>query len=161
MWVTTPHLANGIQILEAWGFTYKACFIWDKIVPGLGYITRNQVEILLYATKGIIPGPTPDLMMPQLQAVTKGDHSAKPEIFADGITKMFSTTPKFEMFARRKRKNYKEENWHYHGNESEEQIEPEAEPKSKRARNGSGRKKAKEEVSGQPEQEATSEEAIV
>lgn len=150
MWATTPHLANAIEILEGWGFDYKTCYVWDKIVPGLGYITRNQVEILLYGTKGTIPAPTPDMMMPQLISVTKTKHSEKPEVFADAITKMFPNTPKLEMFARR---NERKGNWFFHGNQSG--IEVETITQETPAKRKSGRKsKAKAETETAEEQES-------
>jgi N6-adenosine-specific RNA methylase IME4 len=117
LWATTPHLNNAIEIMEGWGFEYKTCYVWDKHDPGTGYWTRNVVEILLLGTKGSIPAPTPDLMMPQLIAAKKGEHSAKPEVFADGITKMFPSLPKYEMFSRGIK--HKGENWFYWGNEAD------------------------------------------
>ena len=47
MWVTTPHLSNGIEILEGWGFEYKTFWAWNKHTPGTGYWNRSQVELLL------------------------------------------------------------------------------------------------------------------
>jgi N6-adenosine-specific RNA methylase IME4 len=139
MWSTTPHLHNAIEIMGGWGFEYKTCYVWDKHDPGTGYWTRNVVEILLLGTKGSVPAPTPDLMMPQLIAAKKGEHSSKPEVFADGIAKMFPTTPKLEMFARRT--SHKGENWHYWGNEVERQ-DSEDEPIEKPKRNRKPKKGA-------------------
>jgi len=141
MWTTTPHLHNAIEILEGWGFDYKTCYVWNKHHPGTGYWTRNVVEILLLGVKGSVPAPTPEQMMPQLVGAEKGKHSAKPEVFADGITKMFPITPKLEMFARST--SHKGENWHYWGNEVEE-IEtidketPAKKPKVRKAKKGNG-----------------------
>ena len=126
LWTTTPHLSNAIEILQGWGFDYRSCFIWHKHGIGTGYWTRNEVEFLLLGIRGDIPAPTPDLQMPQLQATPKLKHSEKPEIFADGITKMFPTVPKLEMFSRDIK--HKGDNWHYWGNEvksAEDESEPE------------------------------------
>ena len=55
--------------------------------------------------------------MSQILATVQGKHSEKPEVFADGITKMFPNVPKLEMFARKK--SHAGENWFYWGNEVE------------------------------------------
>lgn len=139
MWVTTPHLSNGIEILEGWGFDYKTCYVWNKHTPGTGYWTRNMVELLLLGIKGEVPAPLPDQMMPQLVGAMKTKHSEKPEVFADGITKMFPNVAKLEMFSRGIK--HKGEHWFYHGNESGVEIEP---TEAKPVTNGKRTRKAKE-----------------
>lgn len=116
LWSTVPHLANAIEVMEGWGFTYKTCFVWHKLNhKGTGYWSRSTAEILLLGTKGSVPAPMPDQMMDQVQGYAVGKHSEKPEGFASAITRMFPTTPKLEMFAR---KNSQRDNtWHYWGNE--------------------------------------------
>ena len=60
LWVTFPNLIEGIDTIEAWGFTYKTCaFNWVKRNKrehswfwGMGYWTRSNGEICLLATKG-------------------------------------------------------------------------------------------------------------
>ena len=37
MWVTNPHLAQGIQLGEAWGFKYRTvAFVWNKMIHNPG-----------------------------------------------------------------------------------------------------------------------------
>ena len=60
MWITFPHLHEMIDILNAWGFTYKTvAFTWIKVyknsrnpVLACGYWTRSNAEICILATKG-------------------------------------------------------------------------------------------------------------
>src|SRR5215813_1031303 len=46
LWITSPQLPVGLEIIEAWGFKYKTIgFVWAKIGPfGLGYWTRSSAE---------------------------------------------------------------------------------------------------------------------
>ncbi len=62
MWATMPLLAEALQVIKAWGFTYKTCFVtWvkttkqgDRPAFGVGYYTRSNAELCLLATKGKI-----------------------------------------------------------------------------------------------------------
>ena len=38
--------------LETSGWTFRNIIVWDKKVPGLGYHWRNQVEYIIYCSKG-------------------------------------------------------------------------------------------------------------
>ena len=146
MWVTVPHLHNGIEILQGWGFEYKSAYCWHKSKPGLGYWSANTMELLLLGVKGDIPAPLPDQRMEQVITSEQGKHSEKPEVFADGITKMFPNVAKVDMFARKQ--NDKGDNWYYHGNEVGQEVEAiTAETKARKPR--SRRIKAETE----PEQE--------
>ena len=59
LWVTAPCLIEGIELIKAWGFTYKTvAFTWikkckraDKIFTGMGYYTRSNAEYCLIATR--------------------------------------------------------------------------------------------------------------
>jgi hypothetical protein len=93
-------------------------------------------------------------MMSHLTVAKKGEHSSKPEVFADGITKMFPTTYKLEMFARRT--NHAGDNWHYWGNEVGQQLEKtKAVEKPKPKRNGKPNGK-RAETKEQPKDEGES-----
>jgi len=155
LWATVPHLNNAIEILEGWGFTYKSAYFWHKTKPGLGYWSANTMEVLLLGVKGEIPAPLPEQRMDQVIKAEQGKHSEKPEVFADGITKMFPNVAKVDMFARKR--SHKGDNWYYHGNEvGEESEETTAETKNRKPRNGNGngRKKAAE-IESSSEQEET------
>ena len=59
LWVTFPLLKEGLEVMKAWGFTYKTCgFNWvkrnkkaDSFFLGLGYWTRSNSEICLLGTR--------------------------------------------------------------------------------------------------------------
>ena len=104
LWTTGPQLANSIELGNAWGFEYKTvAFVWDKMIHNPGRYTLSQTEFCLVFKKGKIPSPRGARNIRQLVSVPRGQHSEKPEIVIDGITKMFPTQEKIELFAR---KNY-------------------------------------------------------
>ncbi len=110
MWTTGPQMANSIELGEAWGFEYKTvAFVWDKQVHNPGRYTLSQTEFVLAFKKGKFPTPRGARNIKQLVSVHRGEHSEKPEIVIDGITKMFPAQKKIELFARR---NYIDwDNW--------------------------------------------------
>ena len=104
MWTTGPQFANSIELGESWGFEYKTvAFVWDKQVHNPGRYTLSQTEFVLAFKKGKFPAPRGARNVKQLVSVHRGQHSEKPEIVIDGITKMFPEQSKIELFAR---KNY-------------------------------------------------------
>lgn len=119
-WTTVPHLANTINLLlPAWGFDYKSCLCWDKVVAGTGYWARNQHELLLIATRGSPPLPAPADVPASVHAERKGDHSAKPDYYHELIERMTPGRARIELFARGTR-----EGWASWGNQAHAQ-EPE------------------------------------
>ena len=110
MWTTGPQFANSIELGKAWGFDYKTvAFVWDKQVHNPGRYTLSQTEFVLAFKKGKFPTPRGARTIRQLVSVHRGAHSEKPEIVIDGITKMFPSQKKIELFAR---KNYSGwDNW--------------------------------------------------
>jgi N6-adenosine-specific RNA methylase IME4 len=66
-WITWPTLPQQLQLIAAWGFTYRTCaFAWTKadtsqivlfrddadVQIGNGYWTRSNTEVCLLATRG-------------------------------------------------------------------------------------------------------------
>lgn len=102
MWTTGPQFANSIELGESWGFKYKTvAFVWDKKVHNPGRYTLSQTEFVIAFKKGLFPTPRGVRNTRQLVSVHRGKHSEKPEIVIDGITKMFPTQQKIELFARK------------------------------------------------------------
>ena len=64
LWTTLPMLHEALQVIKAWGFTYKTtAFVWIKlnrhgsgIFWGMGYWTRANAEICLLARGGVQNG---------------------------------------------------------------------------------------------------------
>lgn len=101
MWVTNPHLAQGIELGQAWGFEYKTvAFIWDKMNHNPGQYTLSNCEMCLVFKKGKIPTPRGARNIQQLVRAPRGAHSVKPNEVRENIVKMFPTQKKIELFAR-------------------------------------------------------------
>jgi N6-adenosine-specific RNA methylase IME4 len=52
LWATTPLLPEALDLLAAWGFTYRSKLVWDKELMGTGNYWRVQTEDLLLGVKG-------------------------------------------------------------------------------------------------------------
>ena len=103
MWVTNPHLAQGLELAKAWGFEYRTvAFVWDKMVHNPGQYTMSYCELCLVFKKGKIPTPRGARNIKQLVRVPRGAHSEKPKEVLEGIEKMFPSQEKIELFARNK-----------------------------------------------------------
>lgn len=116
LWVTGPMLGSFHKVLEAWGFEYKARFVWDKEIPGNGYWVIDDAEELVIATRGNVPCPAMGDQFRALQSVRKTGHSAKPERFAEIIESYFPHLPKIEL----NRRGPPRPGWDAWGNEVEE-----------------------------------------
>jgi len=82
LWATNPMLPQALEVIKAWGFTYKTAGTWLKQTPtgkpafGTGYILRSSTEPFLIATMG---APT---TARNVRSVVHGpvrEHSRKPE----------------------------------------------------------------------------------
>jgi N6-adenosine-specific RNA methylase IME4/ParB-like chromosome segregation protein Spo0J len=113
MWTTLPHLRESFQVLDAWGFQYKTTVVWVKDKIGLGYFVRNQHELLLVATRGDMPSPSPANRPPSVISAPRRDHSRKPDETYALIERMYPELPKIELFARQAR-----DGWACWGNEA-------------------------------------------
>jgi N6-adenosine-specific RNA methylase IME4 len=101
LWCTSANLALALEVMEAWGFEYKTHFVWVKDKTGLGLICRNQHEILLYGTRGAMPGP--QVQFSSVFSYPRGEHSAKPPEIRTAIEQMypdFKQQHRLELFAR-------------------------------------------------------------
>jgi N6-adenosine-specific RNA methylase IME4 len=100
MWATSPKLEESFKVLNAWGFTYRTCMIWDKATIGMGYYARQQHELLLICTRGSIPVPAPENRPPSVYREPKSAHSSKPAYFYTMIEGMYPELSKVELFCR-------------------------------------------------------------
>lgn len=114
MWATSPKLAEAFEVLDAWGFSYRTCAVWDKQKIGMGYYFRQQHELLLVAVKGSPTTPAPSDRPSSVFSFPRGSHSAKPHEVYEIIEAMYPTLPKLEMFCRTPRAG-----WGVWGNQSE------------------------------------------
>lgn len=106
LWVTNGFLAEGFDVLHAWGFTYKTCLTWVKPQMGMGNYFRSSTEHVLFGVRGKLK--IQDRGLTNWFEAPRGKHSAKPDSFYDLVEKA-SPGPYLEMFARRRRLNW--ESW--------------------------------------------------
>lgn len=107
MWVTSPHLAQGIELGQSWGFDYKTvAFVWDKMVHNPGQYTLSYCEMCLVFKRGRIPRPRGTRNEKQLIRAPRGVHSRKPDEVRQAIERMFPSQRKIELFARQKPENW-------------------------------------------------------
>jgi N6-adenosine-specific RNA methylase IME4 len=101
LWCTSSNLARALEIMRAWDFTFKTSAVWVKDRSGTGLVFRNQHELLLYGTRGEMPGP---LWQPRsVFTYPRGRHSAKPPEIRKAIERMyrnFDASARLELFAR-------------------------------------------------------------
>lgn len=117
MWVTTPFLLlnpGPREVLEAWGFTYKSAFAWDKVLGVPGNYVHVTHEHLIIATRGscLPDAPTPAPKSVQVERRSEV-HSAKPESFRKIIERLYIYGPFLELFGREK-----VEGWDVFGNDA-------------------------------------------
>lgn len=107
MWVTFPCLEMGLEVIRAWGFTFKTvAFNWLKKnkkglgwFMGFGHYTRANGEICLLATRGK-PIKVIKKNMSQVVVTPITKHSEKPKIVLEKIVNLFGDLPRVELFAR-------------------------------------------------------------
>ncbi|MBI4154736.1 transcriptional regulator [Candidatus Woesearchaeota archaeon] len=103
MWTSNPHLAQAIELAEAWEFEYRTvAFVWDKMNHNPGQYTLSNCELCLVFKKGKIPTPRGARNIQQLVRSKRNGHSEKPIEVMQRIEKMFPTQDKIELFARKK-----------------------------------------------------------
>lgn len=121
LWVPNALLPEGLQVLKAWGFSYKSNIVWHKLRKdggsdgrGVGFYFRNVTEILLFGVRGknartLAPGRTQVNYM----GTRKREHSRKPDEQYP-LIEGCSPGPRLELFARGPR-----EDWVVWGNQSD------------------------------------------
>ena len=102
LWATAPKLLDALEVLKAWGFTYKTQSIWDKKIIGMGYWWRGQHEILLVGTKGKVRPPDQNKRKSSIYKEKRTKHSKKPDYYKKYISDTFKNVNKIELFAREK-----------------------------------------------------------
>lgn len=121
LWVPNALLPEGLQVMEAWGYSYKTNLIWHKIRKdggpdgrGVGFYFRNTTEIILFGVRGSLRTLRPGRSQVNIILSRKREHSRKPDEQYD-IIEQCSPGPYLELFARGSR-----EGWNQWGNEAEE-----------------------------------------
>jgi len=100
LWVTSPLLEECFEVIRAWGFKYKASFVWDKLRKNFGYYNGVRHEFLLVCTRGSCTPDVPKLF-DSVQSIERTEHSRKPEEFRQIIDTLYPHGKRIELFARR------------------------------------------------------------
>lgn len=120
LWVPNALLSEGLEVMKAWGFSYKTNLIWYKVRKdggpdrrGVGFYFRNVTEMVLFGVRGknartLKPGRTQENIIVR----QKREHSRKPDEQYE-LIESCSSGPFLEMFARGSR-----ENWYCWGNQA-------------------------------------------
>jgi len=111
LWVTSPILEEAFQVIKAWGFKYKASFVWDKIGHNMGHYNSVRHEFLLICVKGSCQ-PDEAILFDSVQSIDRTKHSEKPGKFREIIDTIYPYGKRIELFAREKI-----ESWDAYGNE--------------------------------------------
>jgi N6-adenosine-specific RNA methylase IME4 len=121
LWVPNALLQEGLQVMEAWGFHYKANLVWYKVRQdggpdgrGVGFYFRNVTELVLFGVRGSLRTREAGRTQVNLFGTCKREHSRKPDELYELIERC-SPGPYVELFAR-----FKRENWDQWGNEDVE-----------------------------------------
>ena len=112
LWCPNALLPDGLQLLKAWGFTYKTNLIWYKVRKdggpdgrGVGFYFRNVTEMVLFGIKGKMRTLAPGRRQTNIIVHRKREHSWKPPTLHD-IIEDCSPGPHLELFARDRREGW-------------------------------------------------------
>jgi N6-adenosine-specific RNA methylase IME4 len=127
LWVPNALLAEGLEVMATWGFTYKTNLVWHKVRRdggsdgrGVGYYFRNVTELILFG----ISGPNARTLPPgrtqvNFLATRKREHSRKPDEQYE-IIEACSPGPYLELFAR----GVGKKGWKTWGHEADDGYQP-------------------------------------
>ncbi|WP_082824207.1 MT-A70 family methyltransferase [Crenobacter luteus] len=122
LWVPNALLPEGLQVMQAWGFTYKSNLVWHKVRKdggpdgrGVGFYFRNTTELILFGVRGknartLAPGRR----QVNIIKTMKREHSRKPDEQYE-LIEACSPGPYLELFARGGRPG-----WQTWGNQADE-----------------------------------------
>lgn len=124
LWVPNALLCEGLQVLLAWGFTYKTTLTWFKIRKdggpdgrGVGFYFRNVTETILFGVRGSMRTLAAGRRQVNVIVTRKREHSRKPDEIYE-LIEACSPGPHLELFARAPR-----EGWDQFGDEIETYLE--------------------------------------
>lgn len=100
MWCSSSLLAEGLQVMKAWGFTFKTSAVWDKNVMGQGAYFRQAHEVLMIGIKGQIPEVPYGARPSSVLKFPRAEHSRKPIDLYQIIDGMYPELKKVELFCR-------------------------------------------------------------
>lgn len=109
LWTPNALLAEALEVMRRWGFTYKTNIVWYKIRKdggpdgrGVGFYYRNVTELCLFGVRGALRTGQPGRRQVNIIEAQKREHSRKPDELYD-IIEACSPGPYIELFARHPR----------------------------------------------------------
>ncbi len=125
LWVPNALIADGLRVMESWGFTYKSNIVWAKRRKdggpdgrGVGFYFRNVTELILFGVRGSMRTLAPGRRQVNMIETRKREHSRKPDEQYD-IIEACSPGPYLELFAR-----YAWHGWTSWGLEADDEVVP-------------------------------------
>ncbi len=125
LWVPNALVAEGLAVMEAWGFEYKTMLIWAKRRKdggpdgrGVGFYFRNVTEPVLFGVRGHLRTAAAGRRQVNIVETCKREHSRKPDELYN-VVEACSPGPYLELFAR-----YPREGWSGWGNEAADDVVP-------------------------------------
>jgi N6-adenosine-specific RNA methylase IME4/anti-sigma28 factor (negative regulator of flagellin synthesis) len=109
LWTTHQFIWNAKELLDKWGFTYKATLVWDKERIGMGAWVRMQCEFCLVGIKG--KPHWENTTWRDLIREPRREHSRKPDLFYEMVESV-TLGRRLEYFSREKRNG-----WEVFGND--------------------------------------------
>ena len=116
LWTTNGFLREAFDVIEAWGFTYKSCFVWVKDTIGMGNYWRVSHEYLLLGVRGSLTFLNRN--QPSWIQAQRTIHSRKPGIVRTLIEQV-SPAPYLELYGREELPNSA---WTVYGNRIESRL---------------------------------------
>lgn len=113
LWVPNALIAEGLEVMKRWGFTYKTHVVWYKVRKdggpdgrGVGFYFRNVTELLLFGVRGSMRTLDPGRTQTNIIVSQKREHSRKPDEQYP-LIESCSPGPFVELFARNAQPGWK------------------------------------------------------
>lgn len=110
LWATNPMLPQALEVMAAWGYTYKTAGHWSKRNPatgkqafGTGYILRCAGEPFLIGMRGTVKTSR------SVRSVIEGpvrEHSRKPDEAFAAAEALMPGARRIELFSRQPRRGW-------------------------------------------------------
>lgn len=109
LWALDTQLPQALEVIAAWGFTYKTGGHWAKVGTsgkqafGLGYLLRNAGEPFLIATRG---APKVQRCVRSVIIAPSREHSRKPDKAFAEAERLMPDARRLELFSRQSREGW-------------------------------------------------------
>lgn len=103
LWSTVPKHEEALDVMAAWGFAFRAMFVWDKVLHNYGHYNSVRHGMLLLGRRG--QPPPVKRLLDSVVVEERTAHSRKPERFREIIDEMYPPlegrlVDRIELFAR-------------------------------------------------------------